>query len=72
MAYEEEEEISTGVTIGLLALLALGIYLLIKFVESIWVNKTDVWTCGNCEFILRKRYEICPNCGNEIVWDGTQ
>ena len=73
MTYEEdEEEMSTGVAIGVLALLALGIYLFIKFVWSIWTNKTDVWTCGNCEFILRKRYGVCPNCGNEILWEGIQ
>ena len=73
MTYEEdEEEMSTGVAIGVLALLALGIYLFIKFVWSIWTNKTDVWTCGNCEFILRKRNGVCPNCSNEILWEGIQ
>ena len=65
---KEDEEISTGEAIGWLALEAAGIYLFKKFLEDVKEDKTDVWTCGNCGFILRKRYQNCPNCGVDILW----
>lgn len=54
--------------ISLSELSALGIYLFIKFFMSLREGSTEVWTCGNCGFILRKKYKVCPNCQNKIFW----
>lgn len=71
---KEEGEISAEEAVGAIAVgaaIAATGYLLLKFISSLFDKKTDVtdvWRCGNCGFILRKRYDKCPKCGVKIKW----
>ena len=66
---KEEEEISAGEGIGVIALGVVAGYLLYKVISSLFGKETNVWKCGNCGFILRGRYDKCPNCGVNIKWE---
>jgi len=69
---EEEGEISAEKAVGAIALgvaIAAAVYLFLKFISSLFDKKTEVYRCGNCGFILRKRYDKCPNCGLKIKWE---
>ena len=65
---KEEEEISIGKAVGIIALGAAAGYLLYKVISSLF-KETNVWKCGNCGFILREKYDECPNCGVKIKWE---
>jgi rubrerythrin len=68
---KEEGEISVEEAVGAVALGAAAVaggYLLYKFISNLFDKNTEVWTCGNCGFILGKHYERCPNCGEKIEW----
>ena len=70
---KDEEELSIGdvaVGVGLIALGVAAVYLLYEVISSLFGNKeANVWKCGNCGFILIKRYDKCPNCGVNIKWE---
>ncbi|MBU4189962.1 MAG: hypothetical protein KJ886_03070 [Candidatus Thermoplasmatota archaeon] len=64
MTDEKEDVVKT---IGKVALFGVGVWLFMKFLESLGKN-VNVYRCPNCGFILRENYPECPRCKAKLLW----